>query len=295
MDLKPGNVEGLVRDDTFLRNNSLPRPFLHQMLQALDYLAFNGIIHRDVKPENILYTPLLSSGYEYQLADFGLANAVADARTYAGTAVYMAPELEHSLQQPQTPKMDVWSLFVTLIYALDVADFRRKPLQTVQQRIKATQEAASTGMLRPLKGMAEIDPSKRASAADMLDQVFAGEGRTTPRDRISVAAISTTGMRQRPRPLKQPVESGGPVVTEKTARGTAESIQQRQRQKKQRSRRESSIAARRRQAKQEHLLPRAPAHDVDAIQKGAGQEGPKLPGAFPLHQASLSKEEFCFT
>ncbi|CAH0042924.1 unnamed protein product [Clonostachys rhizophaga] len=190
MDLKPGNVEQLISRNVFVEDPPLAKPLLHQMLQALDYLSHHGIIHRDVKPENILYDSALSLGqegkYEYQLADFGLSNLATDACTRVGTSLYMAPELDIR-NGPQTTKVDVWSLFVTLAYALDEGGFQRKLRRTAPPlRMITVREAANEERLRDIRAMAEIDPDRRASAAEILDQVFRGEGRTTPRRAVDV-------------------------------------------------------------------------------------------------------------
>ena len=89
----------------------------------------------------------------------------------------MAPELE--LQQ--TPKMDVWSLFMTLAYALNDDGFQHKPLQSSGLRIKAAQDTANTSGLNPLQPMAAVDPAERAAAGDMLEKLFSGDGRITKR------------------------------------------------------------------------------------------------------------------
>lgn len=182
MELKSGSVEDLFVDDTFMRNPALAETLLHHVLQALDYLACKGIVHRDVKPQNILYTTSPAGAFKYQLADFGLANIVGDAQTRVGSGIYMAPELDNEPRAAQSSKMDVWSLFVTLTYAMDVAGFRAKPLHPIALRIKAVQEAANEEIFRPIRGMAVVDPSQRSSAADILDKVWAGEGRTIPRN-----------------------------------------------------------------------------------------------------------------
>ncbi|EER36541.1 calcium/calmodulin-dependent protein kinase [Histoplasma capsulatum H143] len=184
MPLKEGSLQTLMLQDHFKENSSLVNALLRQMLQALDYLAFFGIIHRDVKPANILYTSLSENQCCFQLADFGVCNSITNARTCVGSPIYMAPEVLEDKGIAQSSKVDVWSLFVTLAYALDVNGYRNKALATSDQKVEATLEAAETQELRSLKDMVAIDPKHRASAAQMLLKIYDGEGLTTPRNQI---------------------------------------------------------------------------------------------------------------
>ena len=187
MGLKDGDLASLVQNDISLLVplSQAAREVFFQMLQALDYLAAHEIVHRDVKPANILYSVDSDGKYTFQLGDFGLCNRSVIATSLVGSPLFMAPEL--LLQNEiQTPKVDVWSLYVTIIWMLDIKGFRDKSQhfrssQDVREAILGT---TLTSNVISINEMARVNPAERASAAQMLVKCFSGAGLTTPRHSI---------------------------------------------------------------------------------------------------------------
>ncbi|EEB09058.1 ULK/ULK protein kinase Atg1 [Schizosaccharomyces japonicus yFS275] len=115
-------------------NETLVRHFTQQLVSALQFLRSKSLIHRDVKPQNLLLQPPPTSEYLeahpdfvgspnlpiLKLADFGFARylqTASMAETLCGSPLYMAPEILR--YEKYDAKADLWSLG-TVLYEMAV-------------------------------------------------------------------------------------------------------------------------------------------------------------------------------
>ncbi|KAK0642929.1 kinase-like domain-containing protein [Cercophora newfieldiana] len=167
MPLMEGNLKTLVERTENPDEGAIADTVLRQMLLALQCIASHNIVHRDIKPENILWKFDESGNYHFCLGDFGLSHDPKLARTVAGTEPFMAPEVFH--RQPQSTKVDIWSLFATFIWIHNTEEFRNRcPQYGAQQIHKWLVRLSEMPEYASIRRMASYNPKKRPSAEQQL-------------------------------------------------------------------------------------------------------------------------------
>lgn len=180
-----------------------------QIGAALDAAHAAGLLHRDIKPHNIVVT---SADFAY-LVDFGIAETRGDARLTAtgvpiGTVNYMAPE--RFTGQPATHAVDVYALTCVLYESLTGdSPFSRDSLENMvaahlaspPPRPSLTNPRVPAGFDAVIaRGMAK-DPDDRYGTAGALvraAQRAAGGGDSTPAPPPTRSGASTEGITDRP-------------------------------------------------------------------------------------------------
>lgn len=136
------------------------------VMDALETAHTHGILHRDVKPGNVL----LGADGRVMLADFGIATSLAsediDQHSSAGSPAYMAPERFRA--EPTGPPSDLWSLGATLYAAAEgQGPFHRKLPAAVVAAVLLHEPPpmvrASPQLAWLVHAMLDKDPARRPS------------------------------------------------------------------------------------------------------------------------------------
>uniref|UniRef100_A0A8C1APQ4 non-specific serine/threonine protein kinase n=2 Tax=Cyprinus carpio carpio TaxID=630221 RepID=A0A8C1APQ4_CYPCA len=179
-----GELFQILEDDGSLPENQVCE-IACQLVSALYYLHSHRILHRDMKPQNIL----LGKGGVVKLCDFGFARAMSVSTlvltSIKGTPLYMSPELVE--EKPYDHSADLWSLGC-ILYELHTGAppfYTNSIFQLVQLIVRDPvkwPDNMSQDCLSFLKGLLMKDPEKRLSWPDLLHHPFVADGVLTASD-----------------------------------------------------------------------------------------------------------------
>jgi hypothetical protein len=169
-----------------------------QVLEALAHAHSKGVVHRDVKPANVMLED--GDGVSVRLLDFGLAQLEhADTLTAVGdvpgTLAYIAPE--RLAGEEATGAADVWAVGVLLWEALAGRHpfWAVSPLETARRVEHGAQPLAQLRpdlpqeLCRAVDRMLSLDPRKRPTARQALNLLRTVEERRTERRRAATSPI----------------------------------------------------------------------------------------------------------
>src|SRR5688500_9995553 len=184
MEYVRGGTLGDVLEDAPLEPHRMLK-LLRPVAAALDHAHWHKVVHRDVKPTNVL----VSDRGDVKLGDLGLATAAEITRitppgSILGTPAYMAPEQAQPV--PCTPATDIFALATIAFQGLSgtlprtgstaMAVLRQAtsmPPPDVRERRPGTPAAAAEALMR---GMALEPGERQESASALLDELEAGLG-----------------------------------------------------------------------------------------------------------------------
>ena len=210
-------LEYLSGGDMAALSRSKPLPleqalfYLEQVCSGLAHAHAGGVIHRDIKPQNLLLT---ADRQIVKIADFGVARLAANegAITRVGTNIYAAPEHNPLVQtgsldleaiaagrEHLTPAADIYSLAKTT-YALIAGESPRRFAQHSIKEMPAivTSHFWSAPVLRVLEKATQIRPDQRYQTVQEFWDDLADAALPPTRSLAGVAVGTQAELRRRP-------------------------------------------------------------------------------------------------
>jgi serine/threonine-protein kinase len=212
-------LDGRTLKELIVRNGPTPVPiaidYTRQILSALSFAHRNGIVHRDIKPHNIV----VGSDGRLKVTDFGIARSGASQMTEAGsivgTAQYLSPEQARGA--PVDPRSDLYSLGIVMYEMLtgQVPFTGDAPVEIAMKHLSAIPDPPSK--LRPevphdldavvLRALAK-EPEQRYGSAEEMDadlaRVARGVAVSSKTEDAMTQVLSGSGIAAAPTLIQRP-------------------------------------------------------------------------------------------
>ncbi|XP_067896118.1 hormonally up-regulated neu tumor-associated kinase homolog A [Heterodontus francisci] len=174
-----GNLMHKIYDRKILEEAEVRR-YIRQLSLAVEHLHRAGVVHRDLKIENLL----LDEKNNIKLIDFGLSNCAGilgysdPFSTQCGSPAYAAPEL--LARKKYGPKVDIWSIGVntyamltgTLPFTVEPFSLRALHQKMVNKDLNPLPVHLSSAAVNFLRSLLEPDPIKRPNIQQVLADLW---------------------------------------------------------------------------------------------------------------------------
>lgn len=174
-----GELLDYLKKNKFMTEKNA-RHIILQIVQAMLYCHSRGVVHRDLKLENVLFRSedFEDDNFTVKVVDFGIAG-MANDKVDAGTLSYMAPETLEKHAAETTPAIDVWAIgvmFYAMVFGeLPFSSRNEKELikQIKEQPIHFNKDIPLTDEGKQvILSMLQKDPKKRIELLTFVQQPY---------------------------------------------------------------------------------------------------------------------------